>query len=228
MEAALAGVEDGAIVLISGFGEAGSPTELVHALIRQGAKDLTLVSNNAGNGHVGMAALLESGHVKKVVCSYPRSPNAIAFEEGYRSGRLELETVPQGTLAERIRAAGAGVGAFYTPTSVGTPLGEGKEVRNIDGRDYVLEWPIKADIALVKAETADRWGNLTYHLAARNFGPIMCTAAATTVVQVQRVVELGSIDAENVVTPGIFVDRVIAVPDPMNENDAVRDGVRFQ
>lgn len=228
MEEAVVGIRDGANVLIGGFGEAGSPTELIHALIRQGAGDLTLISNNAGNGHIGIAALLETGQVRKVICSYPRSVNAVVFEERYRNGSLELETVPQGTLAERIRAAGAGIGAFYTPTSVGTPLAEGKEVRAIEGRDHVLEWPLKADVALVKAETADRWGNLTYRLAARNFGPIMCMAATTTVVQVRRIVELGAIESENVVTPGIFVDRVIEVSEPINETQAVRDEVHFR
>ena len=224
---AVADIADGAVVLISGFGEAGNPTELVHALIDQGARDLTVVNNNAGNGHVGLAALLEAGRVRRMICSYPRSSHSEVFEEIYRAGKVELETIPQGTLAERLRAAGAGIGGFYTRTTVGTPLAEGKEVRTIDGRDYVLEMPMHADVALVRAELADRWGNLTYRMAARNFAPIMCMAAATTIVQARRIVALGEMDPETVVTPGIFVDRVVAVPGPMSERAAIHAGVRY-
>ncbi len=216
-EEAVADIKDGAIVLISGFGESGNPTELIHALMDQGAKDLTVVANNAGNGRLGLAALIGSGHVRKMVCSFPRTSHSFMFTEAYRAGKIELETVPQGTLAERIRAAGAGIGGFYTPTSVGTPLAEGKEVRTINGRDYVLENPINADVALIKANLADRWGNLTYRKAGRNFGPPMCMAAKTTIVQVNEIVELGAIHPEQVITPSIFVDRVVAIADPISE-----------
>jgi len=208
-------------VLISGFGEAGNPTELIHALIDHGATDLTVVNNNAGNGHVGLAALLEAGRVRRIVCSYPRSSHSEVFQSLFAADAIELETIPQGTLAERLRAAGAGIGGFYTPTTVGTPLAQGKESRVIDGREYVLETPIRADFALIKAECADRWGNLIYRLAARNFGPVMCTAAAVTIVQVRRFAELGGIDPETVVTPGIFVDRVVEVAHPMSERAAI-------
>ncbi len=218
---AVAGIGDGAVVLVSGFGEAGNPSELIHALIDQGARDLTIVNNNAGNGHVGLAALLEAKRARKIVCSYPRSSRSEVFQSLYAAGEIELETIPQGTLAERLRAAGAGIGGFYTPTTVGTPLAEGKESRVIDGREYVLETPIRADFALVKAETADRWGNLTYRLAARNFGPVMCMAADETIVQVRRIVELGEIEPESVITPGIFVDRVVQVAEPMSERAAI-------
>lgn len=214
---AVAGIGDGATIHISGFGEAGNPTELIHALIEQGARELTVVSNNAGNGHLGLAALLEAGRVRKVICSFPRSSHAEVFIGLYRAGEIELELVPQGTLAERIRAGGAGIGAFYTPTTVGTPLAAGKEVRTINGRDYVLEYPIRADFALVKAERADRWGNLVFRMAARNFGPPMCMAANTTIVQVRSIVERGEIDPEQVVTPGIFVDRIVEVAKPISE-----------
>ena len=227
VEDAVAGINDGAVVLISGFGEAGNPTELVHALIDSGAKELTIVNNNAGNGHVGLASLLESGHVRKVICSYPRSSHSEVFESLYRSGSIELETVPQGTLAERMRAGGAGIGGFYTPTTVGTPLAEGKEVREIDGREYVFERPLRADFALIKAENADRWGNLTYRLAARNFGPVMSMAADVTIVQVRRFMGLGEIDPEIIVTPGIFVDRVVEVPNPMSESAAIKRGESY-
>jgi len=219
VEAAVAGIEDGAIVLISGFGEAGNPTELIHALIESGPRDLTVVNNNAGNGRHGLAKLIGSGLVRKMICTYPRSSHSYVFEEVYRAGRIELEIVPQGTLAERIRAAGAGIGAFFTPTTVGTPLAEGKEVRRIDGVDQVLEYALHADVALVKAERADRWGNLTYRMAARNFAPIMCTAAKLTIAQVREVVDLGDLDPEAVVTPGIFVDRVVGVPNPISERE---------
>lgn len=214
---AVADVEDGAVVLVSGFGEAGNPTELVHALIEQGAKDLTVVNNNAGNGRLGLAALLAAGRVRKIICSFPRSSHSDVFQELFRRGRIELEVVAQGTLAERLRAGGAGIGGFFTPTGVGTPLAEGKEVRAIDGREYVLEYPIRADVALIKAEWADPWGNLIYRMTARNFAPAMCMAAATTIVQVRRMVGLGAIEPEHVVTPSIFVDRVVEVPDPISE-----------
>ena len=221
---AVADIGDGAVVLVSGFGEAGSPTELLHALIDHGAKELTVVNNNAGNGHIGLAALLETGRVRKVICSYPRSSHSEVFQSLYTSGEIELETIPQGTLAERMRAAGAGIGGFYTPTTVGTTLAQGKESRVIEEREYVLELPLRADFALIKAETADRWGNLTYRLAARNFGPVMCMAADVTIVQVRRFAELGAIDPETVVTPGIFVNRVAEVPDPISERAAIQRG----
>jgi 3-oxoadipate CoA-transferase alpha subunit len=209
---AVAGIEDGSTVLVGGFGMAGMPVELIDALIRQGARDLTVVSNNAGNGDSGLAALLAERRVRKVVCSFPRQSDSWVFDGLYRAGRIELEVVPQGTLAERLRAAGAGIGAFFCPTGAGTTLAEGKETRVIDGRAHVLEYPIHGDVALVKAYVADRMGNLVYRKTARNFGPVMATAARTTVVEVQRVVEPGEIDPEVVVTPGIFVDRVVAVP----------------
>ena len=221
-------IEDGAVVLISGFGESGNPTELAHALIDHGARDLTLVNNNAGNGHVGMAALLESGQVRKIICSFPRSTHSEVFDTMYREGRIELEVVPQGTLAERIRAAGAGIGGFYTRTTIGTPLAEGKERREYNGEEYVLEDPLHADIALVKADLADRWGNLTYRLAARNFGPIMCTAAKTTIVQARRIVPLGDIPPEQVMTPGIFVDRIVEVPNPGSERAMIHEGILYK
>ena len=206
---AVAGIEDGATVLVGGFGVAGMPFALVDALIRQGATELTVVSNNAGNGETGLAALLAAGRVSKVVCSFPRQSDSWVFDDLYRSGRVDLELVPQGNLAERMRAAGAGIGAFYCPTAVGTPLAEGKEVREIDGRTYVLEYPIRGDVALVRAHVADRMGNLVYRKTARNFGPVMAMAASTTVVEVGRVVEAGQLDPECVVTPGIFVNRVV-------------------
>lgn len=220
VDEAVAGITDGATVMIGGFGRAGQPVELIDALIAQGATDLTIVNNNAGNGDVGLAALLAKRRVKKIICSFPRQHDSWVFDGLYHEGAIELELVPQGNLAERIRAAGAGIGAFFTPTGVGTLLAEGKEERVIDGRRYVLEYPIHADIALVSALAADRWGNLVYRETARNFGPIMATAAKTTVVQVDRITELGSIDPETVVTPGIFVDRVVAV----GERAWLRDG----
>ena len=207
---AVAGTPDGATVLVGGFGMAGMPVELVDALVRQGADGLTVVSNNAGNGDTGLAALLATGRVRKVVCSFPRQADSHVFDELYRTGRIELELVPQGNLAERLRAAGAGIGAFYCPTAVGTPLAEGRETREIDGRTYLLEYPIKGDLALVKAHTADRMGNLVYRRTARNFGPLMATAARTVAVQVERVVPTGELDPEAVVTPGIYVDHVVA------------------
>ncbi|WP_432825070.1 3-oxoacid CoA-transferase subunit A [Dactylosporangium sp. CA-092794] len=208
---AVAGVADGSVVLVSGFGMAGMPTELIGALIRQGATGLTVVSNNAGNGDTGLAALLAAGRVRKVICSFPRQSDSWVFDGLYRAGRIELEVVPQGTLAERLRAAGAGIGAFYCPTGAGTLLAEGKEHREIDGRTYVLEYPIRGDLALVGAHRADRMGNVVYRKTARNFGPVMATAAATVAVQVHEIVETGSIDPEAVVTPGIYVDRVVRV-----------------
>ncbi|MFK0156197.1 3-oxoacid CoA-transferase subunit A [Streptomyces sp. NPDC090499] len=211
VDAAVAGIEDGSTVLVGGFGLAGMPFDLVDGLIRQGAKDLTVVSNNAGNGEVGLAALLKAGRVRKVVCSFPRQSDSYVFDELYRAGKVELEVVPQGNLAERLRAAGAGIGAFYCPTAVGTPLAEGKEVRTIDGREHVLEYPIKGDVALVGAHRADTMGNLVYRKTARNFGPVMATAAALTIVQVAEVVPVGSLDPEAVVTPGIYVDRIVRV-----------------
>jgi 3-oxoadipate CoA-transferase, alpha subunit len=206
---AVAGVEDGSTVLVGGFGMAGMPIDLIDALIRQGATDLTVVSNNAGNGDTGLAALLAKGRVRKMVCSFPRQSDSWVFDGLYREGRVELEVVPQGNLAERMRAAGAGIGAFFSPTGVGTPLAQGKETREIDGRTYVLEHPIRGDVALIGAHRADHAGNLVYRKTARNFGPVMATAATTVVAQVHEVVENGGIDPEVVVTPGIYVDRVV-------------------
>ncbi|MGO1769161.1 MAG: 3-oxoacid CoA-transferase subunit A [Microbacterium sp.] len=211
VEDAVAGIEDGSTVMIGGFGRAGQPVELIDALIEQGAGDLTIVNNNAGNGDTGLAALLAKKRVRKIICSFPRQSDSWVFDGLYRAGEIELELVPQGNLAERIRAAGAGIGGFFTPTGVGTQLADGKEQRTIDGREYVLEYPIRADVALVSALKGDRWGNLVFRETARNFGPIMATAAARCIVQVDEIVELGSIDPETVVTPGIFVDRVVAV-----------------
>ena len=211
-EAALADIPNGATVMIGGFGGAGQPAELIDALIAQGARDLTIVNNNAGNGEVGLAALLKTGRVRKIICSFPRQVDSQVFDALYRAGRIELELVPQGNLAERIRAAGAGIGGFFTPTGYGTELARGKETREIDGRMHVLESPIHADLALIKAEAGDRWGNLVYRKTARNFGPIMASAAACTIAQVREVVNLGDLDPEDVVTPGIFVKRVVEVP----------------
>lgn len=208
---AVASIGDGATIMIGGFGRAGQPVELIDALIASGARDLTIVNNNAGNGDTGLAALLAARRVRTIVCSFPRQHDSWVFDELYRAGEIELQLVPQGNLAERIRAAGAGIGAFFCPTGVGTQLTEGRETRTIDGRDYVLEYPIKADFALISALKADRWGNLVYRETARNFGPIMATAAAVTIAQVDHVVPLGSLDPESVVTPGIFVDHVVAV-----------------
>ncbi|WP_295853549.1 3-oxoacid CoA-transferase subunit A [uncultured Microbacterium sp.] len=221
LESAVAGIADGSTVMIGGFGRAGQPVELIDALIAHGAGDLTVVNNNAGNGDIGLAALLAAGHVRKMICSFPRQSDSWVFDGLYRDGKVELELVPQGNLAERIRAAGAGIGGFFTPTGFGTQLTDGKETRRIDGRNYVLEYPIHADAALISARAADRWGNLVYRETARNFGPIMAAAAATTIVQVDEVVELGSLDPESVVTPGIYVDRVVAV----GERRWLRDGV---
>ena len=224
---AVAGVEDGMTVMIGGFGGAGAPIELIHALIDRfratgRARDLTIVNNNAGNGHIGLAALIGAGMVKKLICSFPRSADPVVFTELYQAGKIELELVPQGTLAERIRAGGAGIPAFYTPTSFGTDLAEGKPVAEFDGRSYVMERWLKADVALVKAETADTHGNLTYRAAARNFNPLMCTAAADTIVQATRIVPAGGIDPEIIVTPGIFVQKIVAVPHPQQEEDLNR------
>jgi len=210
-QAALADVPDGATVMIGGFGNAGMPAQLIDALIEQGAKQLTIVNNNAGNGDTGLAALIKARRVRKIICSFPRQADSWHFDGQYRAGEIELELVPQGTLAERIRAAGAGIGAFYTPTAYGTRLAEGKETRRIGARDYVLEYPIHADYALIKADRADRWGNLSYRKSARNFGPIMASAARCTVVQVRETVELGALYPEEIVTPGIFVQRVVRV-----------------
>ncbi|MFE4413375.1 3-oxoacid CoA-transferase subunit A [Streptomyces sp. NPDC056821] len=206
---AVAGIEDGSTVLVGGFGLAGMPFDLIDALIRQGAGDLIVVSNNAGNGDVGLAALLKAGRVRKVICSFPRQSDSYVFDDLYRAGRVELEVVPQGTLAERMRAAGAGIGAFYSPVGVGTPLAEGKETREIDGRVHVLEYPIKGDVALISAHRADSMGNLVYRKTARNFGPVMATAAGTVIAQVTEIVPVGEIDPETVVTPGIYVDRLV-------------------
>jgi 3-oxoadipate CoA-transferase alpha subunit len=210
-ETAVADVADGSTVLIGGFGTAGMPFTLVDALVRHGARDLTVVSNNAGNGDTGLAALLAAGQVRKMICSFPRQPDSYVFDALYRDGRIELEVVPQGNLAERMRAAGAGIGGFFTPTGYGTMLAEGKETRTIDGRGYVLEAPLRGDVALIAARRADTLGNLVFHKTARNFGPVMATAATTTIAEVDDVVEAGEIDPEAVVTPGIFVDRVVAL-----------------
>jgi len=225
--AAVADIADGATIMIGGFGEAGSPTALIHALIDQGAKDLTVINNNTGNGEVGLAALIASGQVAKMICSYPRSSHSKVFPELYRAGKIALEIVPQGTLAERIRAGGAGIPAFYTATTVHTPLAEGKEIRSLEGRDYVLEYALKADYALIKCETADRLGNLTYNKTARNFNPIMCTAARITIVQARKMVGVGDIDPENVITPNVFVDRVVNVADPVIESHLVAEGICY-
>jgi 3-oxoadipate CoA-transferase alpha subunit len=211
VEEAVAGIEDGSTVLVGGFGMAGMPVQLIDALIEQGASDLTVVSNNAGNGDTGLAALLAKGRVRKVVCSFPRQSDSWVFDGLYRAGRIELEVVPQGNLAERMRAAGAGIGAFYSPTGVGTPLAEGKETRDIGGRTYVLEYPIKGDVALIGAHRADRMGNLVYRKTARNFGPVMATAATMVVAQVREIVDTGDLDPEAVVTPSIYVDRIVVV-----------------
>ena len=208
--AAVAGIKDGATIMIGGFGGAGLPAALVDAVIEHGARDLTIVSNNAGNGDTGLAALLKTKRVRKIVCSYPRQTDSYVFDALYRAGEIELEVVPQGNLVERIRAAGAGIGAFYTPTAAGTTLAAGRESRTFDGREFILEYPIHADVALIKAFKGDRWGNLVYRKTARNFGPVMATAARCAVAQVEEIVELGTLDPESIVTPGIFVSRVVA------------------
>jgi 3-oxoadipate CoA-transferase alpha subunit len=212
MAEAMAGIRDGSVVLIGGFGSIGQPNALIEGLIEQGAKDLTVVANNSGVGRVGLAKLLDTGHVRKIVCSFPRTSDPVVFERLWREGRIELEVVPQGTMSERMRAAGAGIPAFYTPTAVGTKLAEGKEEREIHGRKYLLEEALHGDVALIEAWQADRWGNLTYMSSARNFNPVMATAATLTIAQSQHIVELGALDPEKIATPGIFVDRVLHVP----------------
>lgn len=212
MDAAVSGLHDGAAIMISGFGDAGAPHELIDAVLAHGATDLTIISNNAGSGETGIAALIREGRIRKVVCSFPRMAASHHFETRYRAGELELELVPQGNLAARIQAAGSGLGAIFTPTGYGTLLAEGKETREIDGRNYVLEYPIHADFALVKARAGDAWGNLVYRKAARNFGPIMAMAAKNTLVQVSEIVPLGSLDPESIVTPGIFVNKLVLTP----------------
>jgi 3-oxoadipate CoA-transferase, alpha subunit len=208
---ALHGIADGSTVMIGGFGTAGIPGELIDGLIEQGARDLTIVNNNAGNADYGLAALLKTGRVRKIICSFPRQVDSYVFDELYRSGKLELELIPQGNLAERIRAAGAGIGAFFTPTGYGTELAKGKETREIGGKKYVLEYPIYGDVALIKAERGDRWGNLTYRKAARNFGPVMAMGAKRTIATVHEIVPLGALDPETIVTPGIFVSKIVQI-----------------
>jgi len=208
---ALADIQDGATVMIGGFGTAGIPNELIDGLIAQGAKDLTVVNNNAGNGEAGLAALLATGRVRKVICSFPRQADSYVFDGLYRSGKLELELVPQGNLSERIRAAGAGIGAFFTPTGYGTDLARGKETREINGRHHVLEYPIHGDVALIKAERGDRWGNLTYRMTARNFGPSMAMACKQTIASVHEIMELGGLDPEAIITPAIFVSKIVKI-----------------
>jgi 3-oxoadipate CoA-transferase alpha subunit len=221
---AVADIPDGATVMVGGFGASGSPIELIHALIDHGAKELTVINNNTGNGEVGLAALIGNGQVRKMICSFPRSSQSRVFPQLYKEGRIELELVPQGTLAERIRAAGAGIPAFFTPTTVGTVLAEGKETREFGGRSYVMEPWLQADYALVKCEVADTVGNLTYNKTARNFSPLMCMAATTTVVQAKRLVAPGAIDPEHVISPGIFVNRIVEVTDPVHEDVLIAEG----
>jgi len=222
--AAVRDIFDGATVMIGGFGEAGSPIELIHALIDQGTKNLTVVNNNTGSGHVGLAALIENRQVSKMICSFPRTANSLVFPELYRANEIELELVPQGTLAERIRAGGAGIPAFYTPSSVGTPLAEGKETRQFNGQDFVMEYGLTADFTLLKCRQADRLGNLVYNKTARNFAPIMAMAGRETIVQTGAIVPVGAIDPECVVTPGIFVSSIVEVPDPLHESLLVAEG----
>jgi 3-oxoadipate CoA-transferase alpha subunit len=222
--AAVADIPDGATVMVGGFGASGSPVELIHALVDHGAKGLTLINNNTGNGEVGLAALIANGQVNKMICSFPRSSQSKVFPKLYKEGKIELELVPQGTLAERIRVAGAGIPAFYTPTTVGTILAEGKELREFDGRTYVMEPWLKADFALIKCESADPLGNLTFNKTARNFSPLMCMAATTTIVQTKTLVAAGDIDPEHVVTPGIFVNRIVEVTDPVHEDTLIAEG----
>ncbi|MCX5689985.1 MAG: 3-oxoacid CoA-transferase subunit A [Planctomycetota bacterium] len=224
---AVADIRDGATVMIGGFGEAGSPIELIHALIDQGARGLTVISNNTGSGEVGLAALLKAERVAKVICSFPRTANSTVFPDLYRRGKVELELVPQGTLAERIRAGGAGIPAFFTPAAVGTPLAEGKESRVFDGKEYLMERWLRADFALIKGRCADTHGNVIYNKTARNFGPIMAMAAKVAIVQVNSIVQPGIIDPETVVTPGIFVDRVVEVADPKHESELVAAGATY-
>ncbi|MGR3568599.1 MAG: 3-oxoacid CoA-transferase subunit A [Pseudooceanicola nanhaiensis] len=225
--AAVADIPDGAVVMIGGFGGSGAPIELIHALIDRAPKNLTVINNNAGNGHVGIAAMIEQGLVAKMICSFPRSSDPVAFTEAYRAGRIELEVVPQGTLAERIRAAGAGIPAFYTATSYGTDLAEGKPVEEFDGKHYVRERWLRADVALIKAHHGDPMGNLTYRMAGRNFNPVMAMAADRTIAQVSRIVAPGDIDPEHIVSPGIFVDAVVEVPNPVQEEILIREGATY-
>ncbi|MFC4271370.1 3-oxoacid CoA-transferase subunit A [Sneathiella chungangensis] len=225
---AVSSIREGSTVLIGGFGEAGSPVELIHALIDHGVRDLTVVNNNAGNGEVGLAALIKNRQVRKMICSFPKSSRSTVFEQLYRSGSIELELVPQGTLAERIRAGGAGIPAFFTATSIGTQLAIGKESRRFkDSRDYVLEFGIQADVALIKCATADEKGNLTFNKTARNFNPIMCTAALETIVQASEIVKAGEIDPECVITPGVFVNKLVHVPSPVSESQLIEDGISY-
>ncbi|KAB2679120.1 3-oxoacid CoA-transferase subunit A [Brucella tritici] len=224
---AVAGIGDGATVMIGGFGGSGAPIELIHALIDKGPKNLTVINNNAGNGRIGIAAMIDAGMVRKMICSFPRSSDPRAFTDKYIAGEIDLELVPQGTLAERIRAGGAGIPAFYTPTAYGTELAEGKVIAEFDGRPYVQERWLKADFALIKAHLGDAHGNLTYRMAARNFNPLMCMAAARTIVQVSEIVPLGGIEPENVVTPGIFVDSVVELSNPQQEEELIRTGVAY-
>ncbi len=212
MADAMAGIKDGSTVLLAGFGSVGQPNQLIEGLIEQGAKDLTVAANNAGSGHVGLARLMELGRVRKIICSFPRSSDPVVFETLYRAGKIELEIVPQGTIAERMRAAGAGIPQFFTATGVGTKMAVGKEHREIDGRTYILENALKGDVGLVEAWEADRWGNLTYKLAGRNFNPVVAMASDLSIVQTQHIRELGDIDPDHIHTPGIFVDRVLHVP----------------
>jgi 3-oxoadipate CoA-transferase alpha subunit len=221
---AVADIPDGATVMVGGFGASGSPVELLHALIDHGATGLTVINNNTGNGEVGLAALIGNGQVRKMICSFPRSSQSRVFPKMYKAGKVDLEIVPQGTLAERIRSGGAGIPAFFTPTTVGTILAEGKESRQFDGRTYVMERWLKADFALIKCEVADQIGNLTFNKTARNFSPLMCMAASTTIVQAKRLLARGEIDPEHVVTPGIFVDRVVEVPHPVHEDTLIAEG----
>ena len=224
---AVSAIGDGATVMIGGFGGSGAPIELIHALIDAGPRNLTVVNNNAGNGRIGIAAMIDAGMVAKMICSFPRSSDPRAFTDRYLAGEIELELVPQGTLAERIRAGGAGIPAFFTPTAFGTELAEGKPVAEFDGRHYVQERWLKADFALVKAHVGDFHGNLTYNKAGRNFNPLMCMAASTTIAQVTRIVQPGEIDPEQVITPGIFVDRLVEIADPQQEEDLIRAGVAY-
>jgi len=225
--AAVADIFDGAAVMIGGLGEAGSPIELIHALIDQGAKDLTVISNNTGTGLVGLAALLRAGRVRKVICSFPKTAGSTVFPDLYRAGKVELELVPQGTLAERMRAGGAGVAAFYTPTAAGTPLADGKEIRVFNGRDHVLEHGLRADFTLIKGRAADTHGNVLYHRTARNFAPMMATAGHVSIVQAAEVVDAGALDPESIVTPGIFIDRVVHVPSPALESALNEAGASY-
>lgn len=225
---AVADIHDGATVMIGGFGGSGAPIELIHALIDKGVKDLTVVNNNAGNGRIGIAAMIDAGMVRKMICSFPRSSDPRAFTDRYLAGEIELELVPQGTLAERIRAGGAGIPAFYTPTGFGTELANGKVIAEFDGRAYVQERWLKADFAIVKAHVGDQHGNLTYNKAGRNFNPLMCMAAKKTLVQVSKLVPAGGIDPEHIITPGIFVDGLVEIANPAQEEDLIRAGVAYK